>query len=93
MLIIIPLSTSSNILMLERGPTEFSKAKTLLEKVSSFSSLKKWQVTHQQVLGAFVATNEQTYNWWHLAIDEVEEQARQLYNVKQNVDTMRAAMK
>ena len=46
----------------------------------------------QQGLGPSVAINKQTHNEWHLAIDEVEKQARRLYNVEQNVDTIQAAM-
>ena len=48
--------------------------------------------TRQQVLGTSTAINEQIHNGWHLAIDEVEEQAQWLTNVKQNVDSMQAAM-
>ena len=48
--------------------------------------------THQQVSGALTSINEQTHNGWQLAIDEVEEQARRLSIVEQNVDAMRAAM-
>ena len=48
--------------------------------------------TRQQILGASVVVNEQTHNGRQSAIDEVEEQARQLYNVEHNVNTMRAAI-
>ena len=48
--------------------------------------------TRQQVSRASTAINEQTHNGRHSAIDEVEEQARQLSNVEQNVNIMRAVM-
>ena len=44
------------------------------------------------VLGALATVNEQTHNGRQSALDEVEEQARRLSNVEQNVDTMRVAM-
>ena len=48
--------------------------------------------THQQVLGASATVNEQMHNGRQPAINEVEEEARQLTNTEQNVDTMRVAM-
>ena len=48
--------------------------------------------TRQKVSGTSTAANEQTHNKWYSAIDKVEEQARRLSNVEQNIDTMQAAM-
>ena len=42
--------------------------------------------------GASTVINEQTHNGQQSALDEVEEQARQLSSVEQNVDTIRAAI-
>ena len=47
----------------------------------------------QQVSRAFVTINERTHNGWHSTIDEVEEQARWLYNVEQNINIVWTAMK
>ena len=44
--------------------------------------------THQQVSRASATVNDQTNNRQHFALDEVEEQARQLSNVEQDVDTI-----
>ena len=70
----------------------FSRKKHNLEKFTVFTSFEKIVRTRQQVSRAFVSVNEQTYNRRHSAIDEVEEQARQLFNVEHKVDTMRAAI-
>ena len=48
--------------------------------------------TRQQVSRTSAAINELTHNGRHSTINEVEEQARRLSNVEQNVDTMRAVM-
>ena len=48
--------------------------------------------TRQQVFGTSALANEHTHNGWRSAIDEVEEQARRLSYVEQNVDTTRAAV-
>ena len=70
----------------------FSRKKHNLEKFIVFTSFEKIVRTRQQVSRAFVSVNEQTYNRRHSAIDEVEEQARQLFNVEHKVDTMRGAI-
>ena len=49
--------------------------------------------TRQQVSGASSTINVQMHNGRQSAIDEVEEQARWLFNIEQNVDTMRATIK
>ena len=48
--------------------------------------------SRQQVSWVSTVVNEQTHEGRQSTIDEVEEQARHLSNVKQNIDTMRAAV-
>ena len=49
-------------------------------------------IIRQHVSGASTAINEQTHNGRKLAIDEVEEQARLLSKIEQNVDIMQASI-